>query len=159
MIVDSSSHRNTHENRYKLTLTGSSVVERSCVINDTCALAIHNSVLTAEDTHHESPSCVAYPVYDEVGQAHLYQTSQPEGSSSLSQTPFPYLVPCPSVGKGQANEINKMIDRPSTINQDVSGITLQSNISYCKLASYCQSSSSASASNILSPTSIDSTLV
>ena len=221
MIVDSSNpaHWNTHENRHKLTLTGSSVVERSCVANSTHALAIHYPVYTGEDNHHESQSSVAYPIYDEVGQAHLYQTSQPEGNSSLSQIPFPCLVPQPTVGRAQTNingmqelnlyskpsvvqssdcqqglqcavsdqivvvptdpvtgystmlrtdkaranpsqdlayESSKMNDRPSTINQDASGMSLQSNISYCKLASYSQSPSSTSASNILSPTSIDS---
>ena len=101
MIVDSSNpaHWNTHENRHESTLTGSSVVERSCVANSTHALAIHNPVYTGEDTHHESQSSVVYPIYDEVGQAHLYQTSQPEES----QIPFPYLVPQPSVGRAQAN--------------------------------------------------------
>ena len=217
MIVDLSSHWNTHEKRYELTLTGSSVAERSCVTNNTHALAIHNPVYTGEDTHHEPRSSVVYPIYDEVGQAHLYQTSQPEGS----QIPFPYLVPQPSVGRAQANingryemqepnlyskpsvvqssdcqqglqcavsdqivvvptdpvtgystmlrtdkiranpsqdlayESSRMNDRPSMINH---GMSLQSNISYCKLASYCQSSSSTSASNILSPTSIDSNI-
>ena len=234
IIVDSSSHQNNHENGYELVLTGSSVVERPRVTNNTHTLAIHNSVHNDEDTHHESQSSV-YPVYDEVGQAHLtshYQTNQrtedvsainsrqqpsPEENSSLSQIPFPYLVPLPSVGRAQANinrgykmqELNlyskpsvvqssncqqglqgavnvlvptdpvtgystmlrtdhwqvqpnpsqdlayqssKVNGRPLMMNQDVNKMSLQSNISYHELASYSQSPSSTSASNILSPT-------
>ena len=147
MTVDSSSHRNTCE---KLSLTGSSVVERSCVVNDTHSLAIHNSVQTAEDTHHESQSSVVYPVYDEIGQAHL--TSQHHSSPTaeainsrqqpspvgkfLSQIPFPYLrtdQDRPNPSQDLAYESSKMNNHTSMMNQDVSRVLLQSNVSYGKL--------------------------
>ena len=238
MHVDSSSHRDTHENDYELTLTGSSVVERPSVTSNTRTLTIHNSVHTDDDTNIEPQSSVIYPVYDEVGQAHPshYQTGQatkdvsainsrqqpsPERNSSLSQIPFSNLVLQPSVGRTQANingryemqELN-LYSEPSVVqssdcqqrlqhavnfndqivvvptdpvtgystmlrtdqvrpnpsqdlayasskvlsmmNQDVSRMLLQLNISYCEPASNSQSPSSTSASNILSPTSTDS---